>query len=108
MTTTGYKEYSDSYLMSLAKSDIIKQLRCAEHNFKATEQMFDQHMENVKSWEPVRHGHWIFKQRISENCIRYSCSVCNRWVQDGEGKNPVERYPYCHCGARMDEEVQDG
>lgn len=52
--------------------------------------------------EPVRHGHWILTQKISENAFRYNCSECNRWVQDGAGKNPSDRFPYCHCGAKMD------
>lgn len=33
-----YKSYSDSYLMSLTKSQIIEILRVAEHNFFATEE----------------------------------------------------------------------
>lgn len=34
----GYKSYSDSYLMSLTKAQIIELLRVAEHNFFATEE----------------------------------------------------------------------
>ena len=34
----GYKAYSDSYLMSLTKAEIIELLRIAEHNFFATEE----------------------------------------------------------------------
>lgn len=34
----GYKSYSDSYLMSLTKAQIIELLRVAEHNFYATEE----------------------------------------------------------------------
>ena len=34
----GYKAYSDSYLMSLTKTQIIELLRIAEHNFFATEE----------------------------------------------------------------------
>lgn len=33
-----YKAYSDSYLMSLTKDQIIELLRVAEHNFFATEE----------------------------------------------------------------------
>ena len=49
-----------------------------------------------------QHGCWILTQKISENAFRYNCSECNRWVQDGAGKNPSDRFPYCHCGAKMD------
>ena len=34
----GYKPYSDSYLMSLTKADIIKLLRVAEYNFFTMEE----------------------------------------------------------------------
>lgn len=34
----GYKVYSDSYLMSLTKPQIIELLRVAEHNFFVTEE----------------------------------------------------------------------
>ena len=34
----GYKAYSDSYLMSLTKEQIIELLRVAEHNFFAAEE----------------------------------------------------------------------
>lgn len=104
MITAGYKEYSDSYLMSLTKKDIIKQLRCAEHNLRATEQVFEQHMENVKDWQPVVHAHWIKYDRyaidrdgkpILKMGVEYECSKCGR----------IEHHPesYCHCGAKMDE-----
>jgi hypothetical protein len=33
-----YKAYSDSYLMSLTKTEIIELLKVAEHNFFATEE----------------------------------------------------------------------
>ena len=34
----GYKAYSDGYLISLTKAEIIELLRVAEHNFFATEE----------------------------------------------------------------------
>lgn len=37
----GYKAYSDSYLMSLTKPQIIELLRTAEHNFFATEEVLN-------------------------------------------------------------------
>lgn len=47
-------------------------------------------------------GHWI---RITNGAIRekYICSQCGRQIEDCgvEGLLPV-KYPYCHCGARME------
>ena len=37
----GYKQYSDSYLMSLSKTQIIEQLRVAEHNLFAIEEALE-------------------------------------------------------------------
>lgn len=83
---TGYKEYNDS----------------------ATDQTFNQHMEDVKDWQPVKHGHWVKYDRyavdsdgkpVLKTGEEYECSICGR----------VESNPelYCHCGAKMDEEVED-
>ena len=51
---------------------------------------------------PVVHGRWI--ERIAgmdaefvAGCTYYECSVCGR-IEEENGE------PYCHCGARMDEE----
>lgn len=46
----------------------------------------------------VRHGHWrqnLYCERI------YYCSECGRHIEDGSDK-PLEYFPYCHCGAKMD------
>lgn len=36
-----YKSYSENYLMSLTKSQIIEILRVAEHNYFVTEEAFE-------------------------------------------------------------------
>lgn len=41
----GYKAYSDNYLMSLTKPQIIELLRTAEHNFFATEEALNNSAE---------------------------------------------------------------
>ena len=62
---------------------------------------------------PVIHGHWIVQRKMvylssTEYPLRkptplwvpdfYNCSVCGRREKYEE--------PYCHCGAKMDEEVK--
>lgn len=55
--------------------------------------------------EPVRHGHWIKKEKVyqtlpNDSTYRWECSECN-WADEHNEKMIV---PYCwHCGARMDE-----
>lgn len=54
--------------------------------------------------EVCKTGRWI---RITNGAIRekYICSECGRQIEDCgvEGLLPV-KYPYCHCGARMESE----
>ena len=58
--------------------------------------------------EPVRHGHWIDKNPFYKNFAQaiYVCSECGRAVEHFQCKTVTEQYPYCHCGAKMDEEVK--
>lgn len=60
--------------------------------------------------EPVRRGNWNI--RVSdERTLCLECSVCGRKVDNinlhrllifGEYREACRRYPYCHCGAKMD------
>lgn len=58
--------------------------------------------------EPVRHGRWEYKSSYMDDdfdrVFEYSCSICGRCIQF---YNDIDQYPYCHCGAKMDLEVQD-
>lgn len=66
--------------------------------------------------EPVRHGNWNI-QRSRKLTLCLVCSVCGRKVDNGDlglllelGEYGVARhlYPYCHCGAKMDLEDDNG
>ena len=51
---------------------------------------------------PVVHGRWL---PIVSYSNTYKCSECGRLlVNIADGLNVVAKhYPYCHCGAKMDE-----
>lgn len=49
---------------------------------------------------PVVHGRWEQVQRWATKA-KYRCSVCGREIMSATKVN-IEKYPYCHCGARMD------
>ena len=56
--------------------------------------------------EPVRHGRWIenfvtnYKEYPPHTYKRgYKCSLCGRTER-------TNKEPYCHCGAKMDAEVE--
>ena len=48
---------------------------------------------------PVVHGEWL-KVKEWATKAKYRCSVCGREITSGVNVN-VEKYPYCHCGAKM-------
>lgn len=56
---------------------------------------------------PVVHGTWELRQEGPFVSV-YRCSVCGRQESIGNSilydsaAMMVEKYPYCHCGARMD------
>lgn len=48
----------------------------------------------------VVHGRWDQVQRWATKA-KYRCSVCGREIMSAVKVN-IEKYPYCHCGAKMD------
>lgn len=48
----------------------------------------------------VVHGRWEQVQRWATKA-KYRCSVCGREIMSAVKVN-IEKYPYCHCGAKMD------
>lgn len=64
-----------------------------------------EHLKNVPAADvvPVRHGKWL--PIVSYNNT-YKCSECGRLLADiADGlKMVAKHYPYCHCGAKMEED----
>lgn len=58
-----FKRLSDATLMGMTKRELVGYVRMCEHHRGVAEQTLEQHIENVKDWEPVRHGHWILTKR---------------------------------------------
>lgn len=66
--------------------------------------------------EPVRRGNWNIRL-ADEMTLCLECSICWRKVDNidlhylleaGEYGEACRRYPYCHCGAKMDLEGENG
>lgn len=60
--------------------------------------------------EPVRRGNWNIRL-ADEMTLCLECSVCGRRVDNidlhylletGEYGEACRKYPYCHCGAKME------
>ena len=45
-------------------------------------------------------GKWIYDEDSPIGGDIYHCSICNRSITTTLA-NPIELYPFCHCGARM-------
>lgn len=101
-----YKPLADSTLNNMTKKEIIELLRTAEHNAKVSQEWVAQQAENLKDWKPVVHGRWEQVKKW-ETKAKYRCSVCGREIMSAVKVN-IEKYPYCHCGAKMDGGIVNG
>ena len=54
---------------------------------------------------PVVHGQWEQVKKWATKA-KYRCSVCGREIMSAVKVN-IEKYPYCHCGAKMDGGADD-
>ena len=81
----GYKAYSDSYLMSLTKAEIIELLRTAEHNFCATEEALNNStkvgMEIAEKFDKAKELLKLTTDTINDN-LHKSCYNCNHFTSD--------------------------
>lgn len=57
--------------------------------------------------QEVRHGKWIYCGHHEFHGHVFECSVCGRYLFAYSKEDVYLEYPYCHCGAKMDEEEQE-
>lgn len=102
-----YKPYSDSYLMSLTKAQIIELLRVAEHNFFATEETLNNSakagMEIAEKFDKAKE---LLKAAVDGFSNMYdhifdcdgmcnTCSLhgerdtCNKWIYADEAEKLI-------------------
>ena len=55
---------------------------------------------------PVVHGRWERVCTLRDETV-YRCSECNREVRVPLGRSKEGWAPYCHCGAKMDGELNE-
>lgn len=53
--------------------------------------------------QEVKRGYWIYKGHNDMMGYVFQCSVCGRWRFANSSENVIEEYPYCHCGAKMED-----
>lgn len=91
-------------------NELLERMKTIE-NFSNQKGMFAVAREMIENAptvdaEPIEHGKWIPITKGAPKEI-YICNRCHRQVEDDgiPALIPI-RYPYCHCGAKMDE-VED-
>lgn len=52
---------------------------------------------------PVIRGTWQLLRHDKYSDV-YQCSECGRKVSLTHGRDVLEQFPHCHCGARMEHE----
>lgn len=58
--------------------------------------------------EEVKHGVWLESDNPYPNGIqRFMCSCCSRTLLTRPEWDLLLRFPYCHCGARMQKEKEE-
>ncbi len=63
--------------------------------------------ESLPSAQPERKsGKWVVDE-TGLIVTSYTCSECGRKVRDDTGYDVYADYPYCHCGAKMEEEQDE-
>lgn len=92
----GYKVYSDSYLMSMTKAEIIAELRVAEHNFFATEEALDNSakagMEIAEKYDKAKE---LLKAVVEDIKHRDYCHGCVH--ENAEGKEQYLNCEFHNC-----------
>ncbi len=57
--------------------------------------------------ESTKTGHWIKEESpYGWDGKSYQCSVCRRSIHLNTEIEDLTDYPYCHCGAKMESEVE--
>jgi hypothetical protein len=60
-------------------------------------------LPRVTPREPIK-GHWVKEESIfGWDGYSYQCSECGRSIHLDTEMEDLEDYPYCHCGAKMQE-----
>ena len=52
--------------------------------------------------EEVRHGIWLESDPYPNGIRKFMCSCCSRTLLTRPEWDLLLRFPYCHCGAKMD------
>lgn len=99
------------YIERKAAIDAIMKVYARTAEYKVRERVFEAeeavYRLPVADVAPVVHGRWKLLHKGDWTSV-FICSVCGRreTIAESEAYNSAlkmpKKYPYCHCGARMD------
>lgn len=77
---------------------------CAEEHRQLAEWLKDykrllEQERKIGKWITVNKGLMV---------TSYKCSECGRIVKDDTGYDVIKDYPFCHCGVKMSEVINNG
>lgn len=81
------------------KEKLIKLLESVEHQRRLYPDLYVD-MLISKGVTIQKQGKWEQIQQWGTKA-KYRCSVCGREIMSTPNKVNMEKYPYCHCGAKM-------
>lgn len=68
--------------------------------------------DDIAQCKPVVHAHWVPIYDFGFGVDTYKCSKCGRKIYVPsllclDEMGVIKNYPYCHCGAKMDEVIEE-
>lgn len=103
-----------AYLEDLRQDYIAEDSQSSDFAAEVIETVQDVYLANAPTVDAVEvvHGQWI-EILSGQNSSGYECSICKRIVSvvsdvDLRERVLAKKYPYCHCGAKMDGGADNG
>lgn len=87
----------------MTKEEAIKELEYIRESFAVNEFSDEAIGMAIEALQEKKMGKWITMEKGLLVTI-YECSECKRHVIDDTGYDVAKDYPFCHCGAKMEEE----
>ena len=99
------KYLGDARIMNQNNEKVLSEIDGYEKAMKTVHELI---LDNdlIENIQPVKHGQWVHDgSGYDRRDNWYHCSECNRALNLICGEK-LEDYPYCHCGARMDNDKE--
>lgn len=99
----SYKDVDGNSFDDLILDVIQRNFDCGNtYGYKVADEIIGL-LPSVTSQEPIK-GHWVKEESpFGWDEHSYQCSECGRSIHLDTEMEDLDDYPYCHCGAKMQE-----